>query len=108
MEWANHVAATALIASPQGRIDEASWEIFLSGLIDAVKQAETAGLALVLDLAGVAYMSSRGLRVLTLAKREAEQRHVRFTLARPNHRITEILSISRYDKIFVVTQTLEA
>ena len=108
MEWASRTGTTALIAMPQGRIDETSWEAFLEGLSGAIKQAESAGLPLILDLAGVAYMSSRGLRVLTIAKREAGERGVTLTLARPNHRITEILSISRYDKLFVVTQSLEA
>jgi anti-sigma B factor antagonist len=47
-------------------------------------------------------MSSRGLRALTMAKREAGD-VVKITLAAPNERMREILAISRYDKLFLVT-----
>jgi anti-anti-sigma factor len=87
----------------QGRVDETTWEAFSQALIDAVKQAAAAGGApLVVDLAGLDYMSSRGLRALTMAKREAGE-VVKITLASPNARMREILAISRYDKLFEVT-----
>ena len=62
---------------------------------------------LVVDLTGLDYMSSRGLRALTMAKREAGDT-VRITLAAPNDRMREILAISRYDKLFDVTDEAPA
>ena len=62
---------------------------------------DAAGQPLVIDLAGLDYMSSRGLRALTMAKREAGEA-VKITLAAPNSRMREILAISRYDKLFEV------
>jgi anti-anti-sigma factor len=53
-------------------------------------------------------MSSRGLRVLTVAKREGGEAGVTVTLASPNEVMREILSISRYDKLFTITETVEA
>ena len=55
------------IVMPTGRVDEATATAFTERLI-----AEAGGARgkLVLDLAGIAYMSSRGLRALTLAQRE--------------------------------------
>jgi anti-sigma B factor antagonist len=47
------------------------------------------------------------LRVLTLARREAEAHKIAFTLARPNERMREILAISRYDKIFKIEDSLD-
>ena len=52
-------------------------------------------------------MSSRGLRALTLAKRHGDAVGVTITLAAPNAVMREILAISRYDKLFAVTETIE-
>lgn len=107
MEWSNRRTANALVGAGQGRVDEASWESFHAEIGGAIDQAANLGLPLVIDLDGIAYMSSRGLRVLTLAKRAAETAKVGLTLARPNARMREILAISRYDRIFTVTTELE-
>ena len=53
-------------------------------------------------------MSSRGLRVLTVAKREGQEAGVEVELAAPNDVMREILAISRYDKLFKITETVEA
>ncbi len=107
MNWSSKMAGGALIGAPLGRVDETSWEAFNTAATAAVGEAAQAGVALVLDLAGIEYMSSRGLRALTLVKREAEARQVTLTLARPNDRMREILAISRYDKIFTITAGLD-
>lgn len=107
MEWSNRKTAKAVISEGLGRVDETSWEIFLSEINAAIVDAAASGLPLIIDLAGIEYMSSRGLRVLTLAKRSADAANVGLTLARPNERMAEILAISRYDRIFAVTTGLE-
>ncbi len=107
MEWESRTTGAALVGAPNGCIDENSWQSFQDALIAAVSDAASAGLPLLLDLAGVKYMSSKGLRVLTIAKREADAAGVTLTLARPNDRIREILAISHYDRIFPVSYTLE-
>lgn len=107
MEWSNRKTAMALIGSGKGRVDETSWESFLSEINAAIVEAADLRLPLIIDLEGIDYMSSRGLRVLTLAKKAADVANVGLTLARPNERMTEILAISRYDKIFAVTKALE-
>lgn len=107
MEWSSYQTASALIGAGQGRVDEASWQSFHDGISAAIAEAAALGLPLVIDLDGIDYMSSRGLRVLTLVKRAAEAGNVGLTLARPNARMREILAISRYDRIFTVTAELE-
>lgn len=107
MEWSSYKTASAIIGAGQGRVDEASWQSFHDGLGVAIAEAVALGLPLVIDLDGIDYMSSRGLRVLTLAKRAAEAANVGLTLARANARMREILAISRYDRIFTVTAELE-
>ncbi len=107
MEWSQHQGDDVLIGTPQGRVDETSWQAFLGALNGAIADSAAAGTPMILDLAGLDYMSSRGLRALTLARREADEKHVEITLARPNERMREILAISRYDKIFNVTEGLD-
>lgn len=108
MDWSTSSMGNATIGCPQGRVDEESWEIFLAHMIETIAVAGGTGQRFVLDLAGVDYMSSRGLRALTIGKREADARSVAMTLARPNDRMREILTISRYDKIFKITMSIEA
>lgn len=107
MSWSSRQSGNRMIGAASGRIDENSWETFLADLNRAIGDAAAAGLAFVLDLSDIEYMSSRGLRVLTLARREADAKSVAFSLARPNERMREILSISRYDKIFKIEESLD-
>ncbi|MGZ3378147.1 MAG: STAS domain-containing protein [Phenylobacterium sp.] len=107
MNWELTRSATRLVGEPRGRVDETTWEAFSQALTSAVREAAAAGgLPLVVDLSGLDYMSSRGLRALTMAKREAGET-VHITLAAPNERMREILAISRYDKLFNVTDAVE-
>ena len=94
----------ARIVTPDGRVDESTATAFTERLI---AEAGAARGKLVLDLSGIAYMSSRGLRALTLAQREGTRAGSTIVLAKPNETMREILAISRYDMIFKVTETIE-
>ncbi|HEY3947646.1 STAS domain-containing protein [Phenylobacterium sp.] len=103
MDWQLEREGSRFVGRVKGRVDETTWEAFSQALIAAVKDAAAAGGApLVVDLSGLDYMSSRGLRALTMARREAGEA-VAISLASPNARMREILAISRYDKLFEVT-----
>lgn len=101
MDWQVRNEDGRLIGEPAGRVDETTWEAFSGHLIAAVREAAAMGSSLTVDLSRLDYMSSRGLRALTIAKREAGDQ-VAITLASPNERMREILAISRYDKLFEV------
>lgn len=91
-----------------GRVDESTWNAFSDRLRGAVREATQADLQrLIIDLQQLAYMSSRGLRALTVAKREADEAGVDIVLASPNEVMREILAISRYDKLFEITDVTE-
>jgi len=108
MEYSLDMQDNAVIVRVDGRVDESTWEAFGAGLSDAVQQAGQSGLALVvIDLSELDYMSSRGLRVLTVAKRQADESAISISLASPNDVMREILAISRYDKLFTITDTIE-
>lgn len=104
MEYSLAVQDDAVRVGVDGRVDEATWEAFGAALSEAVKQAAQSGLAtVIIDLSELDYMSSRGLRVLTVAKRQADEAAITIVLASPNEVMSEILAISRYDKLFTIT-----
>ena len=106
MDWTVETLADKLVGKPVGQVDEATWEAFSERLIEAVDAAKAAGKPLVVDLSGLRYMASRGLRALTLAKRQAAG-GPDIVLAAPGERMLEILTISRYDKIFKVVDSVD-
>lgn len=109
MDYSIDCRGKAAIVAVNGRVDESTWVAFGVGLSEAIEKAREAGLAaVIIDLAGLEYMSSRGLRVLTVAKREGDDAGLTVALASPNEVMREILAISRYDKLFTITETVEA
>ena len=108
MLWSEDAREGAIIAAPEGKVDESTAQSFGANLEDAVSRAADSAAKLIVDFSGIAYMSSRGLRALTLAKRKADGAGVRIILAAPTDIVREILAISRYDKLFGVTDTVEA
>ena len=108
MNYSLDVQGSAVIVRVDGRVDESSWEAFGAGLSQAIQQAGQSGLPrVIIDLSNLDYMSSRGLRVLTVAKREADQAAISISLASPNQVMREILAISRYDKLFTITDAID-
>jgi anti-anti-sigma factor len=109
MEYSLDSREDAIVVAVDGRVDEASWEAFGAGLSEAIEKARQSDLRhVIIDLAELDYMSSRGLRVLTVAKRQGEEANLTVSLACPNDVMREILAISRYDKLFAITETVEA
>jgi anti-anti-sigma factor len=106
--WVQEERGTALIGRVSGRIDELHWEAFAGALNSGVAATGERGLkTLVLDLSGVDYISSRGLRALTLGKRQADTAGVSIAIAAPNELVREILAISRYDKLFPIHDSVD-
>lgn len=103
LDWSEETREGARILAPSGRVDESTTNAFNERL----GEAAGAGGTLVLDLGGIAYMSSRGLRALTLAQRRGSEAGTTIVLARPNPTMREILAISRYDKVFRVADSIQ-
>jgi anti-anti-sigma factor len=107
MDWRVRNDGAQLVAVPTGRVDEDSWKAFSSHLNAAVNDALVLAIpSLVIDLSGLEYMTSKGLRALTLAKNEARGA-VTIRLAAPNATMRRILSISRYDMLFPVVDAVD-
>lgn len=104
LQWTSEDRGSVLLLAPKGRVDETSADAFKDNLVEAVESGpETA----IIDLSGIDYMSSRGLRGLTLAQRAANGSGTTIVLACPNDTMREILAISRYDMVFRVADTIE-
>ena len=105
LQWNHDNRGNALVLSPKGRVDEATADGFKDHLVETMQNGPDKA---IIDLSGIDYMSSRGLRGFTLAQRAATQNGTTIVLAAPNDTLREILQISRYDTIFTVTDTVEA
>ena len=104
LDWTSETRGEALVLSPSGRVDESTADDFRENLLAAMAKGPAIA---VIDLGGVEYMSSRGLRALTLAQRASQEAGTTIVLARPNDTMREILAISRYDMVFRVAETIE-
>ena len=94
---------TAVVA-PCGVIDAHTVEGFQRHLFDALKLRSK---RVVIDLAQVGVMSSRGLRAVTLAQRAGRAYDTQIVLACPTPAMREVLAISQYDMVFEVADTVE-
>jgi anti-anti-sigma factor len=102
--WNNEERAGAIVLAPTGRVDESTADAFRDALVSAMDAKPATA---IIDLSGVEYMSSRGLRALTLAQRAGQDAGTTIILASPNETMREILAISRYDMVFRVAETVE-
>ncbi|MBS1142757.1 MAG: anti-anti-sigma regulatory factor, SpoIIAA [Proteobacteria bacterium] len=91
--------AGVLIVSVSGRIDHTASEEFtnsLEPLLDRCVQGEP---PVLLDFAGVDYISSAGLRVLMMASRRAKAQQGIFAIAALQPLVQEVFAISRFNLI---------
>lgn len=92
----------AVVLSPAGRIGHDEAEPFRLAL-EAYLAACTAGAdAVVLDLAGVEYVSSAGLRALLLAARRVKAQGGTLVVAALQPFVREVFEISRFTLLFHV------
>jgi anti-sigma B factor antagonist len=92
--------------APQGRLDHDNCEAFRADLAPHLEACARTGQPLVLDLSGLEYVSSAGLRCLMLAAREARAGQGRVVVAAMQPVVAEIFKISRFTMVFEVFPTL--
>lgn len=106
MPVAHRTFANARALFPTGRLDHENCEPFRAELAAQLDAAIRAGEPLVLDLSGLEYVSSAGLRCLMLAAKEANARNGRVLVAAMQPVVAEIFQISRFHLLFEVFPTL--
>jgi anti-anti-sigma factor len=85
-----------------GRIDHAAAAPLEEHLTPLVQEAGAGQGALVLDFAGVEYISSVGLRVLMIAAKSMRSHERPIGVAALQPVVAEIFAISRFDKVLTV------
>jgi anti-anti-sigma factor len=91
--------ADVIVAAPVGRIDHASAEAFQLALEPALDAAGGMSGALVLDLSGVDYISSVGLRVVMMAAKHLRAHQARIAAVALQPVVREIFQIARFDHV---------
>ena len=107
MQIATRRIADTVVARPVGRIDHRSAEPFETALAPLLAEASARHAPLVLDLSGVDYISSVGLRVLMVAARQMREHQAPLLVAALQGVVAEIFAISRFDRVLVVAPTLD-
>lgn len=95
-----------LVLTPEGRIDHANSDNFRSALTPFVERCTGTGQKLVLDLAGVDYISSAGLRCFMLAEKQAKAQGGTIVVAAMQPVVKEIFEISRFTLVFATFATV--
>ena len=96
----------AVVLRVEGRLDQDTCGGFTTELMSYVDGAVREGGAIVLDLSGLEYVSSAGLRCFMLASREAKAHHGRIFVAALQPMVAEIFAISHFNLVFQVFPTV--
>ena len=94
--------ADTVVVAPVGRLDHDNCEAFRAGLEPHLERAAASGQRIVLDLAGLEYVSSAGLRCFMLAAKQTRAQGGRIVLAALRPVVAEIFQISRFDLVFEI------
>ena len=104
MELSDKQTDSAVILTATGRIDMTTSNEFCKRLSAIL----AAGRPVVIDLSGVNYISSAGLRALMLASKQARNTGTGLAIAALQPVVLEIFQISRFDKLVPCHPSVEA
>ncbi len=93
------------IFAPTGRIDASNAASIESDLLHRLTES---GPSLVLDLSGVNYVSSAGLRVILVAAKKVRADGGKAIIAGAQPAVTEVLKMSGFDRIIPLEDSVEA
>lgn len=94
--------ADVVVVSVAGRVDHANAETFRTQLWPYLASCGAGRDRLLLDLSGLEYISSAGLRVLMLASRDVKPRDGTLLICGLQPIVREIFEISRFNIVFRV------
>ena len=98
--------ANAVVLGVAGRLDQDNCDAFRADLMAHVERSAHDGGAVILDLSGLEYVSSAGLRCFMLASRQAKAQHGRIFVASLQPMVAEIFEISHFNMVFQVFPTV--
>ena len=106
MELAPKRFADVVIVAPAGRVDQSSAEAFQTALAPHLQRCAADQDRLILDLSGLEYISSAGLRVLMLAGKQCKAQKGTLVLTGLQPLVREIFEISKFTMVFTITPSL--
>ena len=108
MDFSSQKFADIVVAAPAGRIDHASATKLTESLAPLIGQGPAGNAGLIIDLSGVEYISSVGLRALLVAAKSLDARGGAIAVAALQPLVAEIFAISRFDKVIDVRPSVRA
>jgi anti-sigma B factor antagonist/stage II sporulation protein AA (anti-sigma F factor antagonist) len=102
VQFSSRQFADMTVAAPVGRIDHAAAGQLEAAMAPLLAQSGIGKTGIVLDFAGVDYISSVGLRVLMIAAKQMRTHGVRIAIAALQPVVAEIFTISRFDSVLQV------
>ncbi|MGH8688214.1 MAG: STAS domain-containing protein [Burkholderiales bacterium] len=100
MPLAHRQFDNALVLSPSGRLDHDNCETFREELAPHLERSAKESTSIVLDLSGLEYVSSAGLRCFMLAAKQAKAQSSRIVIAAMQPVVAEIFQIARFNLVF--------
>lgn len=98
-------AGEVVILAPAGRIDSSNAKAFESGVLGAI---DSGNRQVLLDLSGIDYMASAGLRVLLLAAKRLQGLSGKLVLCGLGERVREVLSIAGFSSLLDIRDDRES
>jgi len=106
MELSPRRFADVVVVSPVGRIDQSNADAFEEELAPHLARCTGGEDRLIVDLSGLEYISSAGLRVLMLAAKQSKAQGGTLLLTGLQPLVQEIFEISRFTMVFGITPSL--
>jgi anti-sigma B factor antagonist len=101
--WSERGLGDAVLVSASGRIDLSNAEAFKDAIAVSMAKAKS---ALILDLSGIDYISSAGLRALMIVFKAGKADGKAFGIAALQPLVLEIFTISRFNLVFPLFDTV--
>jgi anti-sigma B factor antagonist/stage II sporulation protein AA (anti-sigma F factor antagonist) len=102
VECSSNRFAEVIVATLSGKLDHPSAASLQAALEPLAADAAGRNAPLVLDFAGVSYISSMGLRVLMVVAKAMRARHQRIAAAALQPAVAEIFAIARFNHVLEV------
>ena len=106
MECRAQELANVILVQVTGRIDHTTAQAFENALLPLLDGCSGEDEKALLDLNGVVYMSSAGLRVLILAAKQCQKQNVEIVIAELQPLLQEVFRIGRLETVFKVFKTV--
>jgi len=108
MELQTQDIANVRLIHVEGRIDHTTAQSFHDFLLPTLSECKGETKKVLLDLSGVHYMSSAGLRVLLQASRQCQQQQGEFVLAALSSFVQDVFRVTHFGDFFKVFATVPA